>query len=158
MKIYLCASFAYEDKQKTRERQLAIEGMAERIRKHIKSDTEIYLPHKIKIENAWDMSLEDWSLAVYESDLKHLQEADLVVFLSFGKENNSGSVWECGYVSGYNAGLKNKKKIIMIKMTDTPESLMLFGSIDTILSIDEVETYDWVNLPVYKTKCLKLSW
>jgi len=162
--VYIAASFAYEDKAKTSQRKDQIEKTVKRIKKLLGKDYSFYLPHQLKIPNAWDISLEEWSKAVYDHDVHALENADLVIFLSYGKENNAGSVWECGWVAGYNAlisqlpaGLDDIKKIIMVKMTDQVESLMLFGSIDTIIMESEIESYDWKRLPTYKTPLAKLS-
>ena len=45
----------------------------------------------------------------------------------------------------------------MVKMTNDFESLMLTNSLDRIISEKEIETYDWENLPHYKTQLNKLS-
>ena len=163
-KVYIAASFAYEDKAKTSQRKDQIEKTVKRIKKLLGKEYSFYIPHQLKIPNAWDISLEEWSKAVYNHDVKALSDANLIIFLSYGKENNAGSVWECGWVAGYNTLVSQLpvepddiKKIIMIKMTDQIESLMLFGSIDTIIMDSEIESYDWKNLPAYKTPLAKLS-
>lgn len=157
MKIYIAASFAYEDKAKTSQRKDLIEKTVKRIKKLLKGN--YYLPHQLKIPNAWDISLEEWSRKVYEHDVKALDEADLVIFLSFGKENNAGSVWEVGYIIGSNSQVLSfdEQKLIVIKMTDEPESLMISNSVDRIITSAEIETYDWKTLPEYKTNLEKLS-
>lgn len=157
MKVYIAASFAYEDKAKTSQRKDLIEKTVERIKKHL--DGDYYLPHQLKIPNAWDISLEEWSLAVYLHDLAALENANVVIFLSFGKENNAGSAWEMGYVSGYNMHMEHHyaKTVVVVKMTNEPESLMISNSVDRIIMSDEIETYDWKTLPEYKTKLEKLS-
>jgi len=160
--IYIAASFAYEDKAKTSQKKDLIEKTVKRIKKFLKGN--YYLPHQLKIPNAWDISLEEWSKAVYDHDIKALEDANIVIFLSFGKENNAGSAWECGWVAGYNALVSQLpveptdiKKMIMVKMTDQIESLMLSNSIDTIIMDSEIESYDWENFPAYKTPLAKLS-
>ena len=162
-KVYIAASFAYEEYKKTSQRKAEIEKIASKLKAVFNDDVELYLPHLLKIPNAWDISLEEWSMAVYNKDMSALREADLVIFISYGKENNSGSVWEIGWVCGHNEAVKNtivddcQIPIVMIKMTEDPESLMLFGSIQRIITEDEIETYNWEKLPVYKTKIAKLS-
>lgn len=157
MKIYIAASFAYEDKAKTSQKKDLIEKTVKRIKKFLKGD--YYLPHQLKIPNAWDMSLEDWSKAVYLHDIEALHDADLIIFLSFGKENNAGSAWEVGYIVGRNTQVSSfdEQKLILVKMTDEPESLMISNSIDRIIMSNEIETYDWKTLPEYKTNLEKLS-
>jgi nucleoside 2-deoxyribosyltransferase len=160
MKIYIAASFCYEDKAKTSERKYLIEKITSRLQRTIPGfyDNEYYLPHQLTIPNAWDISLEEWSNAVYQHDIEALNNAHLVIFISFGKENNAGSAWEVGYVCGINTHSNHfKKPIVCIKMTDEPESLMITNSVDAIISEAEIETYDWDNLPAYKTKMEKIS-
>lgn len=157
MNIYIAASFCYEDKDKTSQRKYLIEQTVKRIQKKLKGN--YYIPHKLTIPNAWDISLEEWSNAVYQHDMEALNNANLVIFLSFGKENNAGSVWEVGYVAGHNSMVLSfdEKKIIMIKMTDEIESLMVTNSVHAIISEKDIENYDWINRPVYKTTLSKIS-
>ena len=62
--VYVAASFAYEDREKTNKRKSEIEEVVSKI--NLK--TNFYLPHQLKIENAWDISLEEWSRKVFEED------------------------------------------------------------------------------------------
>ena len=149
-KIYVAASFAYSNKSKSELRKKQIEEIVDRI-KTINNDYVFFLPHQYHIPNAWNMNLREWSKLVYDNDLKGLDEADIVVFISYGKENNSGSVWETGYAFAKN------KPVIMIKMTEEVESIMLFGSATAIIMANEIEKYDWKNLPHYITPLNKLS-
>ena len=168
--VYIAASFAYEDKAKTSKRKYLIEKTVNRIKNTIaslnqNSDDEylFYIPHQLKIPNAWDMSLEAWSEKVYHEDFIHLVDSDIVIFLSFGKENNAGSVYEVGYVCGTNDMLRSSnkedkmKKLVVVKMTNELESLMISNSCDTIISEKDIESYDWINLPEFRTILEKLS-
>lgn len=167
MNIYIAASFCYEDKDKTSQRKYLIEQTVKRIQKKLKGN--YYIPHKLTIPNAWDISLEEWGAAVYQHDIEALDKADVVIFLSFGKENNAGSAWEVGYAIGqktigrcYNEGYSFEetltyRKVICVKMTDEPESLMITNSVSAIITEAEIETYDWQELPYYKTKIERLS-
>ena len=150
-KVYVAASFAYASKEKTNQRKQEIEEVVNLIKDITKDEYDFYIPHQFKIPNAWDISLEEWSLEVYKHDVSVIDNADMVIFISYGKENNAGAVWEVGYAKALN------KKIVMIKMTDEVESLMLFGSVNTIIMKDEIQKYDWKSLPDYKTKLYKMS-
>ena len=157
MNIYIAASFCYEDKDKTSQRKYLIEQTVKRIQKKLNGN--YYIPHKLTIPNAWDISLEEWSSAVYQHDMEALHDAHIVIFLSFGKENNAGSVWEIGYVAGKNS-MKlsfDEQKIIMVKMTDEIESLMVTNSVHAIIKESEIEDYAWTSLPEYKTGLSKIS-
>ena len=145
--VYVAASFAYEDREKTNKRKSEIEDVVSKI--NLK--TNFYLPHQLKIENAWDISLEEWSRKVFEEDLKALNESDLVIFISYGKENNSGSVWEVGYAYA------KQIPIVMIKMTNGAESLMITNSVRAIIQREDISTYDFTTLPEYKTTLDKIS-
>lgn len=149
--VYVAASFAYEDKTKTEERKKKIEEVVKKIKKAVGRNFMWYLPHQFKVENAWDISLEEWCKKVYDHDIEALNNANLIIFISFGKENNAGAVWEVGY------GVAKGKKIICIKMTDGPESLMISNSINAIIKEEEIDSYDWNTLPNYKTNLEKLS-
>lgn len=150
-KVYVAASFAYADKDKTNQRKSEIEEVVREIQSKTGEEVSWYLPHQLKIENAWDISLEEWSQKVFEHDLQALLEADLVIFISYGKENNAGAVWEVGYATA--KGIQT----VVVKMTNEVESLMITQSVHSILTKEEITNYDWVNLPKYKTKLEKLS-
>lgn len=150
-KIYVAASFSYQDEEKTNQRKKEILEVVERIKRTSKQNFDWFLPQQLVINHAWDLSLEEWSYAVYQKDIDGLNDADIVLFISYGKENNSGSVWECGYAFAKNI------PVIVIKMTNDVESIMVFGSAKAILMYDEIDSYDWETLPRYKTKLHKLS-
>ena len=163
-KIYVCASFAYESKKKTNERKKLIEETVERIKKVLPGD--YYLPHKLKINDAWNMSLVEWSNQVYSRDVYNLKYSDIVIFLSFGKGNNDGSAWEIGWTAGYR-NLYDMleeyvcdyvpKKVIVVKMNDEPESIMIYQSVDAIIFNKDIEAYNWNKLPLTKVTLNKLS-
>lgn len=140
MNIYVAASFAYTDKNKTESRKADIVRIVSKIAQTGLSGG-YYMPHLLKIDNAWDMSLEEWARKVFEHDLTELDRAKLVVFISYGKENNSGSVWECGYA--YAKGIP----VVVIKMTDETESLMVTNTARAIIKEEDINSYDFIKLP-----------
>lgn len=148
-RVYIAASFAYADRNKTESRKADIERVVSEIKD--KLNASFYLPHQLKIENAWDMSLEAWARKVFEHDYDNLNSADLVIFISYGKENNSGSVWECGYAYAKNI------PVVVIKMTDDTESLMISNTARAIIREEDISNYDFINLPEHKTDLDKLS-
>jgi len=83
---------------------------------------EVYCPWELKIENAWDMSQEEWARRVFEADIKAIQECDVFIMISPGRESTAGTNWENGYAYGLN------KHIITIQITDKPTSLMTYSS------------------------------
>ena len=148
-RVYVAASFAYADRNKTEQRKADIERTVSKIKE--KLNANFYLPHQLKIENAWDMSLGEWAKKVFDHDYYNLYFADLVIFIGYGKENNSGSVWECGYA--YAKGIP----VVVIKMTDDTESLMISNTARAIIREEDVSSYDFINLPAIKTDLDKLS-
>ena len=83
---------------------------------------EVYCPWELKIENAWDMSQEDWARAVFEADIKAIQECDTFVMITSGRESTAGTNWENGYAYALN------KHIVTIQITDKSTSLMTYAS------------------------------
>lgn len=151
IQIYTAASFAYADRGKTESRKEDIERVVNKVKQTLNYPNAFYLPHQLKIPNAWDISLEEWARKVYEHDIKALDAADLVLFISYGKENNSGSVWECGYAYAKNI------PVVVIKMTDDTESLMISNTARAIIREEDINSYDFINLPAIKTELNKLS-
>lgn len=147
MNIYIAASFACDSRAETERRKQAINAAVAQLRT-LMPKSEFYVPHELVIKNAWEISLAEWAHAVYNSDVEALDTADLVVFLSFGKNNNAGSAWECGYAHGRNI------PVVVIRMTDNTESVMLFGSARAIIDNWEIASYDWETQPRYFTPSL----
>ena len=148
MNIYIAASFACDSREETERRKQAIKKMTNRLRGLMPPTANFYVPHELQILHAWEMTMTDWATAVYEADMAALTKADVVIFLSFGKNNNAGSAWECGFASG--RGIP----VVMIRMTNSTESVMLFGSARAIIDEDAVERYEWWSLPHYITPSL----
>lgn len=80
----------------------------------------IYCPFELKIENAWDLSQEDWSREVFTHDCKAMEDCDFAILISYGRESSAGTNWEQGYL--YALG----KKIFVLQVTDNPTSLMTY--------------------------------
>lgn len=148
MKIYLASSFAYTDRTKTEERKSVMKLFSSHLQE---LGFSVYNPSTLKIENAWDYSMWDWGSMVFEKDKSELDSCDFLVFISYGKENNSGSVWEVGYA--YALG----KKIIMVSMNkNSPESLMVVHSCHACLSgYDEFLKYDFSTFPRTTIDCIE---
>ena len=83
---------------------------------------EVYCPWKLKIENAWDMPQEEWARKVFEADIKAIQDCEVFVMITPGRESSAGSNWENGYAYALN------KHIVIIQITDKPTSLMTYVS------------------------------
>ena len=83
---------------------------------------DVYCPWELKIENAWDISQEEWARQVFEEDIKAIQECDVFFMISQGRESTAGTNWENGYAYALN------KHIVVIQITDKPTSLMTYAS------------------------------
>lgn len=147
MNVYIAASFACDSREETERRKRAINSMVTKLRA-LMPDAQFYVPHELVVKNAWELSLAEWAHAVYDADIDALRHSQLVVFLSFGKQNNAGSAWECGCAYGYGI------PVIVIRMTDNTESVMIFGSAHAIMDAWEIESYDWEAKPSYITPSL----
>ena len=89
---------------------------------------EVYCPWELKIENAWDISQEEWARKVFEADIKAIQECDTFVMITPGRESTAGTNWENGYAYALN------KHIVTIQITDKPTSLMTYASSSEFLN------------------------
>lgn len=83
---------------------------------------EVYCPWELKIENAWDMPQEEWARKVFEADIKAIQECNVFVMITSGRESTAGTNWENGYAYALN------KHIVAIQITDKSTSLMTYAS------------------------------
>lgn len=89
---------------------------------------EVYCPWELKIENAWDFPQEIWARKVFEADIKAIQDCEIFVMISSGRESTAGTNWENGYAYALN------KYIIVIQITDKPTSLMTYASSSIFLN------------------------
>lgn len=139
MKIYLACSFAYKDRNKTEARKQVMRLVKQNL---ADKGFDVYNPSELVIENAWDYTMHEWGRLVFEADHQALDSCDAVVFLSFGKENSSGAVWEIGYAYGKNI------PIVMVSMANgDAESLMCIHSARAVLNgLDGFFAYDLNSL------------
>ena len=112
MKIYLAGSCDTENRY----------NMVQIAKLFREYEQEVYCPWELKIENAWDMPQEIWARKVFEADIKAIQECEVFVMISSGRESTAGTNWENGYAYALN------KYIIVIQITDKPTSLMTYAS------------------------------
>lgn len=129
MKIYLAGSCGTE-----RRTEMMKIAKALRYNKY-----EVYCPFELKIENAWDMSQEEWAKKVFDADIAAIDNCDLFLFISPGRISTAGSNWEQGYA--YAKG----KKIIVLQYTAEPASLMTYCGCDDFEAFPEVNEFsNWV--------------
>ena len=118
MKIYLAGSCSSEDRTHMKD----IGGFLRNM------DHEVYCPFELQIPNAWNMPQEEWARKVFDADKKAIEECDLVIMISVGRESTAGTNWEQGYAYGIG------KKIYVFQITDKPTSLMTFCGCDRFVN------------------------
>ena len=92
---------------------------------------EVYCPWELKIENAWDLSQEEWSREVFTHDCKAMEDCDFAILISYGRESSAGTSWEQGYL--YAQG----KKVFVLQVTDKPTSLMTYVGCFNFYNVSE---------------------
>ena len=137
MKIYLASSLQKDRRKEMTDAQEIL----------ISKGHEVYSPVEHKIHNDWDYPNPEWGLMVFQSDLIAIQEADVIVVLSHGREESTAGVdWEAGFAFGIG------KKVIIVEMTDKPMSLMVAnGRYATVKGLAGLLKYDWENMPPSRT-------
>lgn len=120
MKIYLAGSCGSE-------RRSYMVALGEALRA---LDFEVYCPFELKIENAWDMSQEEWAQKVFNNDILAIQNCDIMVMVSPGRNSTAGTNWEQGYA--YALG----KKVLVFQHTSEATSLMTYCGADNLINVD----------------------
>lgn len=140
MKIYLAASLSEEHRADMFE---ALRILRE------EHGLEVYAPVEHKIPQDWDYPNSEWGLMVFSQDLMAIQQADIIVALSYGRLNSAGISWEAGYAYGLG------KKIILVEMLDhkkDTQSLMVAnGRYASVSGLKGLFGYDFKELPKTRT-------
>ncbi len=131
MKIYLAGSCGSE------QRSLMVK-VANTLRNY---NQEVYCPFELKIENAWDMSQEEWSKKVFDADVAAIRACDIFFMVTPGRNSTAGTNWEQGYAYALH------KQIIVVQYTNDSTSLMTYSSADQFIQIDS--TKDICNTVIY---------
>jgi len=70
-------------------------------------DLDMYIPMEYKVEGdyqnpdgTWHLPNHEWAREVFDSDCRHLEEADMVIALYDGRKGTTGTAWELGYAYG----------------------------------------------------------
>lgn len=114
MKIYLAGSCSVDQRD-------TMKGIAKVLRD---KEFEVYCPFELKIENAWDYPQEVWAQKVFDADKAAIDECDMFIMITPGRQSTAGTNWEQGYAFA-------KKKIILVfQLTQDDTSLMTFCGCD----------------------------
>lgn len=118
---------------------------------------EVYCPWELKIENAWQMSQENWSQQVFMQDCKAIEDCDIMIVISYGRESSAGVNWEQGYA--YALG----KKIFVLQVNNQPTSLMTYVGCFNFYNVSEdlqdlagaikFIIQNWNQSHIYKGEC-----
>lgn len=80
----------------------------------------VYCPWELKIPNAWNMPLDEWSRCVFTQDILALDASEWVIICDFGRNSSAGTAWEAGYAFG-----TSKKSLIVVMPGVQEQSLMM---------------------------------
>lgn len=80
----------------------------------------VYCPWELKIPNAWNMPLDEWSRCVFTQDILALDASEWVVICDFGRNSSAGTAWEAGYAFG-----TSKKTLVVVMPGVQEQSLMM---------------------------------
>ena len=119
VKAYLAAPFFKEDELEVYHKVISFLRDVEHY--------DLYVPMEHTIPNAWDMSNAEWAKAVFDEDVKAIDEAEIVFVINLGMYSDSGTAWEAGY-----AYAKGKIVINLVKDTNSTYSLMMLNGCDCI--------------------------
>ena len=141
MKIYLAAPL----EPKIRRNDMTIVLQELRLQKKF----DVYAPIEHIIPNAWDYPNNEWGLMVFAQDVNAIKDCDIMVALSYGRNNtSSGTNWEIGFAFGIG------KKVIIVEMDDDDYEMSLMvanGRYATVKGIEGLKNYDWENMPKSRT-------
>lgn len=85
---------------------------------------EVYCPWELKIDNAWDYPQEKWSEMVFDKDIEAIDDCNVMIVISTGRDSTAGTNWEQGYA--YAIG----KTILVLQITNASTSVMTFCGCD----------------------------
>ena len=107
---------------------------------------QVYVPQEHTIENAWELSNQDWANQVFIEDCYALDGCDYVMVLNFGMYSDSGTAWEAGY-----AFAKGKKVVQVLCGGDNATySLMMMGGCDWVVDLPNIANFRKINFDMSK--------
>ena len=127
LKAYLAAPFGTPGSIRRENAMRAKEALE-------KNGYDVCAPWEYKIPHDWDYPNHEWGLMVFTNDVYAIDHSDMVVVLSYGREDTtSGTNWEAGYAFGVG------KKVIVVECGDSAVmSLMVSnGCYSRIASLDD---------------------
>lgn len=137
MKLYLASPF-FNDEELVYYRR-AVEKLR-------LSNYEVFVPQEHSIENAWDLSNEDWADQVCAMDVEAIHNCDVVIVLNFGLYSDSGTAWEAGYAKALG------KRVVQVLCggDNAVYSLMMLSSADKVVHFDQLQVWQRVSANLSK--------
>lgn len=136
-KVYIAAPFSEEEYRKNA-------GIAA-VTMNAKG-FEVYEPYAYQIPHAWDYPNTEWGQMVFMNDLKAIDDSDVVIVLSYGRNSTAGTNWEAGYAFG------TGKKVIVVEMTNNVMSLMVSnGMYARVRGLEGLADYNFDVMPKTRT-------
>ena len=99
---------------------------------------EVYSPMEHTVENAWEMPNHEWAKAVFDEDVRALDECDAVLAIYDGLYSDSGTAWELGY-----AYAKGKEIYVLVAAHAKQVSLMVANGCYTVINGTDFLSYDF---------------
>lgn len=143
MKVYLASPF-FND----REREVKAQ-----VKTHLEElGIEVIDPQGGVDPMSWEQHNSEWGSKVFQKDITHIHEANVVVAIDWGLYGDCGTAWEVGFAYGLD------KPIVIIspdEKLNTPHSLMMangcrnFISVTRFLSLDTFGKCDNLDYFLY---------
>ena len=98
--VYIAGPFSKPRTQKAIQKMIDIAS-----KRYGRSELYVPMEYKVpedfqKLDGTWNLTNAEWAKKVYENDIKHLNEAEVVIALNVGIYRTAGTVWEVGYAKG----------------------------------------------------------
>ena len=132
MKIYLASPLFNEE-------EISYIEKAEKILRG--RGLEVFSPREHE-NREYGMGTREWYEAVFQIDYQAIKSSDVMVMLYHGNYSDSGTAWECGYAYGIGV------PCVVVQIGDNSNLMVHEGSTSNI-TFDQLETYDFDNLPKY---------
>lgn len=103
-----------------------------------------YSPREHEDRNEKDV-VPGWYRETFLKDRNAIDECDMVLAVYHGNYSDSGTAWECGYAYA-------KGKPVIVVHTGGTSNLMIHESARANITLEELEIYDFENLPKVEYK------
>ena len=101
---------------------------------------KVYSPREHEVRDTYEVGTPKWAEETFKEDVKAIKDCDRVVMLYYGNYSDSGTAWECGFAFGIG------KPVVAVHL-EKLSNLMVHCSADANISLVELTTYDFENMP-----------